>query len=99
VLEHSDHALVLLGAPIEGPTDPRLALRTATLADVSELSRLLAAAFGEPVIDLADRLAEDSARTLVVELEGLAVGTVRVTRDVDTAWSDGFPASRSIRSR
>jgi YVTN family beta-propeller protein len=38
VLEHSEHVLVLLDAPIEGPTDPRIALRTATSADAPELS-------------------------------------------------------------
>ena len=99
VLEHSEHALVLLEAPTEGPTDPRLTLRTATLADASELSRLLAAAFDEPAIDLADRLAEDSARTVVVELDGAAVGTIRVTRDDDTAGIYGFAVDPAWQGR
>ena len=99
VLEHSEHALVLLHTPTEGPTDPRLTLRTATLADASELSRLLAAAFGEPAIDLADRLAEDSARTVLVELEGAAVGTIRVTRDDDTAGIYGFAVDPAWQGR
>ena len=99
VLEHSEHALVLLEAPTEGPTDPRLTLRTATLADASELSRLLAAAFDEPAIDLADRLAEDSARTVVVELDGAAVGTIRVTREDDTAGIYGFAVDPAWQGR
>ena len=99
VLEHSEHALILLGAPIEGPRDRRLALRTATLADAPGLSRLLAAAFGEPPIDLADRLLEDSARTVVAELEGLMVGTVRVTRDVDSAGIYGFAVDPACQAR
>ena len=99
VLEHSEHALVLLEAPTEGPTDPRLTLRTATLADASELSRLLAAAFDEPAIDLADRLAEDSARMVVVELDGAAVGTIRVTREDDTAGIYGFAVDPAWQGR
>jgi ribosomal protein S18 acetylase RimI-like enzyme len=99
VLEHSEHALVLLQAPTEGPTDPRLTLGTATLADASELSRLLAAAFGEPAIDLAGSLAEDSARTVVVELEGAPVGTIRVTRDDHTAGIYGFAVDPAWQGR
>jgi ribosomal protein S18 acetylase RimI-like enzyme len=99
VLEHSEHALVLLGAPTEGATDPRLTLRTATRADASELSRLLAAAFGDPPMNLADHLVEDSARTVVVELEGSVVGTVRVTRNDDTGGIYGFAVDPAWRSR
>lgn len=99
MLEHSEHALVLLGAPAEGPTDPRLTLRTATLADASEVSRVLAVAFSEPPTGLADRLAEGSARTVVVELEGVVVGTVRVTRDAHTASIYGFAVDPSWQGR
>jgi ribosomal protein S18 acetylase RimI-like enzyme len=99
VLEHSEHALVLLSAPTEGLTDPRLTLRTARLEDASELSRLLAAAFSEPPIDPANRLANDSARTVVVEFEGLVVGTVRVTRDADTAGIYGFAVDPGWQGR
>ncbi len=98
-LEHSEHALVLQGAPTEGPTDARLRLRTATPADASEVSRLLAAAFGEPPTDLADRLAENSERTIVVELDRLVVGTVRVTRDGDTGSVYGFAVDPVLQGR
>lgn len=90
VLEHSEHALVLRGAPSEGPTDPELTLRTATAADVPELSRLLAAAFGIPPRNFAQRLATDSARTMVAEREGSVLGTVRVTREDGGGGIYGF---------
>jgi ribosomal protein S18 acetylase RimI-like enzyme len=99
VLEHSEHALVLLDAPTDGPVDPRLTLRTATLADVSDLTRLLDAAFGEPSSDLAARLAEDSSRTMVVDLHGATVGTVRVTRDQDTCGIYGFAVDPACQGR
>jgi ribosomal protein S18 acetylase RimI-like enzyme len=99
VLEHSEHALVLLDAPIDGSSDPRIKLRTATSADVPELSRLLTAAFGDAPSDLAGLLSEKSARTLVVELEGLAVGTVRVTRDQDTSGIYGFAVDSAWQGR
>jgi ribosomal protein S18 acetylase RimI-like enzyme len=99
VLEHSEHVLVLLGAPIEGPPDSRLSLRTATAVDAPALSGVFAAAFGEPPADLADRLAEASERTVVVELDGLIVGTIRVTRDGDTAGLYGFAVHPSHQGR
>lgn len=99
VLEHSEHALVLLDAPTDGPTDARIALRTAMPADTSELSRLLTAAFGASSSDLIGGLAENSARTLVVEREGLTVGTVRVTLDQDTAGVYGFAVDPAWQGR
>jgi len=99
VLEHSEHALVLLEEPADGPADPRVTLRRATLADVSGLTRVLDAAFGGPSPDLAARLAEDSSRTLVVELDGATVGTVRVTRDQDTGGVYGFAVDPAWQGR
>lgn len=96
VLEHSEHALVLTDAPTDGPADPRISLRAATPADAPEVSRLLAAGFGWAPADVADRLGLDGRTTLLVELAGTAVGTLRVNRDngaggvygfvVDPAW-------------
>jgi ribosomal protein S18 acetylase RimI-like enzyme len=99
VLEHSEHCLMLLDAPTEGPADPRIQLRTATLADASELSRLLMAGFGGPPIGIAERLANDYERTVVVELEGLAVGTLTLTRDQDTASIYGFAVDPAWQRR
>ena len=86
VLEHSEHALVLLNAPSDGPADPAITVRTATEADAAEVSRLLTTAFGTPssrVLDLP--AATESSSTLVVELAGSAVGTLRLTRESDEA--------------
>jgi ribosomal protein S18 acetylase RimI-like enzyme len=99
VLEHSEHVLVLLDAPIDGPTDPRIALRTATSADAPELSGLLAAAFDELPVDLGEGLAEAGARTVVVEFDGLLVGTIRVTRDGDAAGIYGFAVDPGRQGR
>jgi ribosomal protein S18 acetylase RimI-like enzyme len=99
VLEHSEHALVLLDAPTDGPANPQVTLRRATLADVSDLTRVLDAAFGGPQSDPAARLAEDSSRTLVVELDGATVGTVRITRDQDTCGLYGFAVDPAWQGR
>jgi ribosomal protein S18 acetylase RimI-like enzyme len=90
VLEHSEHALVLLDAPTDGPHDQRIELRTATRADVPDLTRLLTAAFGSSPPGLLDRTSNESERTLVVDFEGSPVGTARVTRDRSTAGIYGF---------
>lgn len=85
VLEHSEYALVLLGAPTDGPTNPSISMRTATQADNTEVSRLLTAAFGWPGADVMDLATTESTRTLLVETAGSVVGTLRLTRDVDNA--------------
>ena len=81
VLEHSEHALVLGDAPTEGLTDPRIRLRAATPADVGAVAALLSAAFGWPSCDAPRWRASDAERTLLAEVAGCAVATVRVTRD------------------
>jgi ribosomal protein S18 acetylase RimI-like enzyme len=90
VLEHSEHALVLLDAPTGGPSDPQIRLRTATPADVADLSRLFTAGFGSPFSVPSDQSADDGERALMVEFQGAVVGTVRVTRNGDTAGIYGF---------
>ena len=90
VLEHSEHALVLATAPADSPTDPRISVRIATPADAPAISRLLTAAFGGPAPDVLDLSASDSARTLLVEISGLAVGTLRITREADGGGVYGF---------
>ncbi|HEX7461142.1 MAG TPA: GNAT family N-acetyltransferase [Dermatophilaceae bacterium] len=83
VLEHSEHALVLQGAPADGPTDPMVSLRTATQADASQISRLVTAAFGWTPSKEMVVPASGSSRTLLVEIAGSAVGTLRLTHEVD----------------
>lgn len=91
VLEHSEHALTLAGAPTGGQRDPALGLRVASSADVPFLARVLEAGFGWPAPDeLPDRLDSPGHRTLVIELHDSAVGTLRVNRDGDEAGIYGF---------
>lgn len=79
-LEHSEHALVLEGAPRIGREHPRLRLRAAGVADAAAVGRLLEAAFGHPASGLAQSLASPEERTLLVEVGATPVGTVRLTR-------------------
>ena len=90
VLDHSEYALALAGAPNDGPAGPALTIRTATPADVPEVSRLLHGAFGYSPGDVAMGLETETARTLVVAIDGAVVGTLRVTRDGDAGGVYGF---------
>jgi ribosomal protein S18 acetylase RimI-like enzyme len=99
VLEHSEHALLLRKAPTDGPADPQITLRMAMPADASDLSRLLAGAFGQPPADPVERLADESGRTLMVEFAGATVGTVRVTRDQNAAGVYGFAVDPAWQGR
>jgi ribosomal protein S18 acetylase RimI-like enzyme len=82
VLDHSEHGLVLSGPPTDGPRDPALGLRRASKADLPLVSRLLQAGFGGPAPDdLTGRLDSPRAQILVIELDGLSVGTMTITRD------------------
>ena len=84
VLEHSEHALVLLSSPSDGPADPAITVRTATEADAAEVTRLLTTAFGKPPARVLDLPAKtNKSGTLVVELAGSVVGTLRLTRESD----------------
>jgi len=99
VLEHSEHALVLLDAPTDGPTNPEITLRRATPADAAEISTLLTDGFGMAPGDLRERLTLPSERTLVVERAGSVVGTVRVTREHDGGGVYGFVVDSAWRGR
>lgn len=91
VLDHSEHALTLSGAPTDGPRDPTLTLRRASSADLPFVSRLFEAGFGSPAPDdLVGQLDSTRKRTLVIELRGAAVGTLSVTRDGPDAGVYGF---------
>jgi ribosomal protein S18 acetylase RimI-like enzyme len=99
VLEHSEHALVLLDAPTDGPTDPRISLRQAAVEDVPDLSRVLSEAFGEPATHVTERLKEDRATTSVIEFDGATVGTVRLHRDGDSAGIYAFAIDPAWQGR
>jgi ribosomal protein S18 acetylase RimI-like enzyme len=100
VLDHSEHALVLSGDPAGGPRGTALSLRPATVADLPLIARLLEAGFGVPAPDgLADRLDSPCERTVLVELRGSPVGTLRLTRDGDAAGIYGFVIDPSWQRR
>jgi ribosomal protein S18 acetylase RimI-like enzyme len=91
VLDHTEHALVLTGDPISGPHEPAVALPPATKADLPLVARLLEAGFGVPAPEgLGDRLDSSRDRTVLVELDGSRVGTLRLERSGDQASIYGF---------
>jgi ribosomal protein S18 acetylase RimI-like enzyme len=59
----------------------------------------LTAAFGEAPTALLDLLEGESERTLLVELDGSAVGTVRLTGDRDTGAIYGFAVDPAWQGR
>lgn len=89
-LHHSEHALVLEGDPVEGRADPRVSLRTATPHDAADVGRMLVAVFGGSSAGLAERIASDAARTLLVDIDELPVGTLRVTLENGVGGIYGF---------
>jgi ribosomal protein S18 acetylase RimI-like enzyme len=100
VLHHSEHALVLVGDPTIAPDHWPLDLRRATRADLSLVARLLAAGFGTPAPNgLVDRLDSPRERTVIVELSGSPVGTLRLTRDGSDARIYGFVIDPGVQGR
>lgn len=99
VLDHSEHALVLSGDPITGPHGP-VGLRRATVADIPLISRLVELGFGGPAPDdLASRLDSTYERTVIVELDGSAVGTLRFRHDAEGARIYAFVIDPAWRGR
>jgi len=91
VLDHSEHAMTLSGAPTDGPHDPALNLRPASAADLPFVSRLFEAGFGSSAPDdLAGDLGSPHRRKLVIELDASRVGTLTIARDGDDAGIYGF---------
>lgn len=99
VLEHAEHALVLLDQPSGGPTDPQVNLRRAVPSDAATVSTLLAAVFGHTEVGLSEQLASDQERTLLVEVADAPVGTLRVTRDGAEAGVYGFVVDPAWQGR
>ncbi|HET6866470.1 MAG TPA: GNAT family N-acetyltransferase [Solirubrobacteraceae bacterium] len=100
VLDHSEHALVLSGSPTAGAHEQPVSLRPATAADLPLIARLLEVGFGwRPPDDLADRLDSPRERTAIVELDGSAVGTIRLSSDVRGGAIYGFVIEPPLRGR
>lgn len=111
-LDHAEHALVLSHRPAgEGRDDTlgvrrasdgrndALSVRRATTADVPVVARLLELGFGEPATEVADLLKSPRHGTLVIELSGSPVGTMRVTRDGDDAAIYAFAIDPARQGR
>lgn len=99
VLDHSEHALVLLAEPSSGVSDARISLRKAVPADAVVVSQLLEAGFGHPGPGLAEQLAAEQERTLLVDVDSSPVGTLRLTRQGDDAGVYGFVIEPAWRGR
>ncbi|MDB4942636.1 MAG: GCN5-related N-acetyltransferase [Labilithrix sp.] len=98
-LDHSEHALVLIGEPAAGPSDPALRVREATAADLPLLNHLLEEAFGFTPETVLARLGTTTARTLVAEIDGEVIGTVRVTLEAEVGGVYGFAIAPALRGR
>jgi ribosomal protein S18 acetylase RimI-like enzyme len=96
-LDHSEHHLVLVGQPQEGPPKPEISLRPAIASDAPLVVSLLEHGFGWSGPDgLGDRL----KRTAMVELDGAVVGTLFLERDDDEEASIfGFVIEPSLQGR
>lgn len=77
-LDHSEHALDLEGAAVDGPSDSSLILRPVTSEDISDEARILAEAFGDSRGPMALDAPDESR--LVGERDGRVIATLRVHR-------------------
>lgn len=89
-LAHSEHALVLRTLPPTVPKEPDLLLRPALAADNATVLMLLEAAFARPMPGWSNRKDTPDEQTLIIELSGNAVGTMRLTQTKDEAGIYGF---------
>jgi ribosomal protein S18 acetylase RimI-like enzyme len=85
-LEQSEHALQLLGDPVEVAADPGIRVRPAAPADQPALREILHRAFGGEPSESGD----PDPDALVVERDGRPIGTARVHREGDGAGIYGF---------
>ncbi len=96
---HSEHGLVLTGPPSPGTGSRALRLRPAVPGDAPAVAALLAAGFGGVAADLEPSAREATADTQVVELDGVAVGSLRVERDGVDAGVYGLVVHPSRQGR
>ena len=97
VLDHSEHFLVLGDTPPGAPIDPAVTVRPAVRDDLEVVRDLLRSAFAwEPPTDLLDRGGD---HTRVIERDGVAVGTLRVSRHEDWAGVYGFAVAPALQGQ
>ncbi len=88
-LDHSEHALRLVGQPAQVPAKPGVTVRAATAADLPGVHEILHLGFGwRPPV--ADGPAGVDPDTLVIERDNVLVGTVRLIHEQNTAGIYGF---------
>ena len=92
-LEHSEHALQLLGEPAAVAADPAITVRAATPADWPALREILRLAFGWEPREPSDR------DTFVVERDGRPIGTARLHAEGDGAGIYGFAIHPDLQGR
>jgi ribosomal protein S18 acetylase RimI-like enzyme len=96
---HSEHALVLEGEPVDGPSDPRLSMRVAERGDVAAITALMSSGFGFAPPDTAERLVEEGVRSFVFEREGQVVGSLRASLEDGIGGVYGFAVDPHWRGR
>ncbi|BCJ47378.1 acetyltransferase [Actinoplanes ianthinogenes] len=84
-LDHSEHALRMVGEPTAVPADPRVTVRAATPDDQETVRDILRSAFG-----WAPPTAGADPNTLLIERDGHPIGTVRLSLEPDGAGIYGF---------
>ena len=96
-LDHSEHFLVLGATPSGQPVHDGVSIRMAAREDLQTVRDLLRSAFDwEPPTDVLDR--PDEA-TRLIELDGVAVGTLRVNRHGSGAGIYGFAVDPRYQGR
>ena len=99
VLDHSEYAMLLTDSPTASPSPSHIGIRNARVDDAPVVSRLLAAAFGYPPSVDNLPLATDLLQTLVIEMDDVAVGTLRATREGDIGGIYGFAVDPAMQGR
>jgi ribosomal protein S18 acetylase RimI-like enzyme len=93
-LDHSEHALRLVGQPSDVRVDPLVTIRAATVQDLPAVDELLMLGFGwrPPASDDPEngRPASVDPNILVVERDGQLVGSVRLIPEGDSTGVYGF---------
>lgn len=78
-LDHSEHALVLVGDPVGTERASGVSLRRAAPDDGPFISRLLEVGFGLPTAESANMVNSSLGRTWLVERNGDPVGTLAIS--------------------
>jgi ribosomal protein S18 acetylase RimI-like enzyme len=98
--DHSEYALVLFGAPVEGPSDPAVTLRAATADDAEAVGGLLESGFGYRPADVRADLANDPrGENVIVVRDGATIGYLRLSLHDGQGGVYGFVVDPAWRGR